>query len=231
MPLGLIARYAPQYTTAHYIAKLNGTTHTSPQHDPCNDLLWTVDDVVRMKNNNKLSIPGIGITLYLGNQHESALLAQTAQVINRAHQEGFVTIVWIYARGSGQAHIDESQFSADAAGVGVSLGADFIKIKVPASIQSAASLHALKIASAAAGNSKILCAGGEKVDHELYLRALAEQLQQGDTAGTATGRNIFQLSLPESIALTHAIAALVYENSDYKAALEIYHAHLAKKLT
>ena len=54
-----------------------------------------------------------------------------------------------------------------------------------------------------------------------YLAQLYDQIHSGDTAGTATGRNIFQRSLSEAIALTQAIAAVVYENVDVKTSLTL----------
>ena len=52
--LGLIARYAKQYPHVAYIAKLNGKTPlvSTEQQDPHSPLLWTVDDVITIKNEN-----------------------------------------------------------------------------------------------------------------------------------------------------------------------------------
>ncbi len=225
--LGLIARYAKQYPNIPYIIKMNATTHINTQ----SSLLWSVEDVIRFKNNNnKLSIPGVGISVYLGNEYESKHLAQAAQAINHAHSNGLVTIVWIYFRGKDITQENNPDLIAGAAGIGLSLGADFIKIKQPAATDFFTSTQSLKIVSAAAGNSKILCAGGEKIEQEKYLCTLYDLIHNGDAAGTATGRNIFQLSLPESIALTHAISAIVYQNSDYTKAFSIYQTMREKKL-
>jgi DhnA family fructose-bisphosphate aldolase class Ia len=229
--LGLIARYAKQYSTINYIIKMNATTHIDYAHqqDLQSLLLCSIDEIITFKNNNNsLKIAGIGITIYLGNQYESQLISQAAHVINKAHQEGLVTITWIYMRGKNIIQENNPELIAGAAGLGVSLGTDFIKIKAPAKTETITSSESLKIACAAAGNSKIICAGGEKTDYETYLKNLYDQIHSGDTAGTATGRNIFQLSLPEAIALTHAISAIVYKNTDYKTGLAAYHAALEK---
>lgn len=172
---------------------------------------------------------GIGITIYLGNEYESDHLSQAAQAINYAHSEGLVTIVWIYFRGKAITQENDPHLIAGAAGVAVSLGADFAKIKPPAGNAITKSAQALKIATAAAGNTKLICSGGEKMNISTYLEELYYQINVGDSAGTATGRNIFQLPLPESIALTHAISAIVYHNADYKSALSLYHELLTKK--
>lgn len=222
--LGLLARYAKQYTNVNYIAKLNGTTHLIPtkQQDPKSALLWTVDDVINFHhNNNKVMIAGVGITVYLGSEYEAEHLAQAARTITHAHNEGLVTIVWMYPRGKAIEAETNPHLIAGAAGVALSLGADFAKIKSPARTEILSSSASLKIACAAAGNTKIVCSGGAMVESQAYLTQLYDQIHNGDTAGTATGRNIFQRSLTESIALTNAIAGIVYDNIDLKTSISL----------
>ncbi len=80
----------------------------------------------------------------------------------------------------------------------------------------------LKIASHAAGNTKVICAGGTAKPTETFLKELYEQIYFGQTSGTATGRNIFQRSLSDANAFTKAISAIVYDNKNYEEALNIY---------
>jgi DhnA family fructose-bisphosphate aldolase class Ia len=229
--MGLIARYAKQYPDIPYIAKLNATTNIiqSEQQDPISRLLWSIDDVINLRDNNKLLIPGVGITLYLGSEYESEHLAQTSHMITQAHAHGLVTIVWIYPRGKAITHENNPNLIAGAAGVAVSLGADFVKIKPPTSTEILTSSQTLKIACAAAGNTKIICSGGKKIDAIDYLTELYNQIHDGDAAGTATGRNIFQRSLSEGIALTHAISAIVYDNVDLKTSIALFNEEIAQK--
>ena len=219
--LGLLARYAKQYQNILYIAKLNATTNlvTREQRDPQSNLLWTVDDVITLKDENKLMITGIGITIYLGSEYEAEQLAQAAQAIRQAHQQGLVTIVWMYPRGKAIHQEDNPQLIAGAAGVALSLGADFVKIKPPAVTEMLPSAESLKIVSAAAGNTKVICSGGKLREPQEFLAQLYDNIHIGDTAGVAIGRNIFQRSLTESIALTHAISSIVYDNADLKTSI------------
>lgn len=221
--LGLLARYAKQYPQVNYIAKLNATTHlvSSEQQDPRSSLLWTVDDVVHVKDTNKLMITGVGITVYLGSEHETEQLAQAAHVIHEAHKQGLVAIIWMYPRGKAICQENNSHLIAGAVGVALSLGADFVKIKTPAPTDGATSVQSLKIACAAAGNTKIICSGGELQNQQEFLTQLYDQIHHGDTVGTATGRNVFQRSLNEAIALTNAISAIVYDNADLKTSLSL----------
>jgi|SRR4030095_2779879 len=229
--MGLIARYAKQYPDIPYIAKLNATTNIIPseQQDPISRLLWSIDDVINVRDNNKLLIPGVGITLYLGSEYESEHLAQTSHMITQAHAQGLVTIVWIYPRGKAISHENNPNLIAGAAGVAVSLGADFVKIKPPTNTEILTNSQTLKIACAAAGNTKIICSGGKKIESTEYLTELYNQIHDGDAAGTATGRNIFQRSLSEAIALTHAISAIVYDNVDLKTSIALFNEEIAQK--
>ena len=222
--LGLLARYAKQYQHINYIVKLNAKTNLIPlsQQDPRSALLWTVDDVINFKqNNNKLMIAGIGITVYPGSEYESEQLAHAAQMIAHAHSEGLVTIVWMYPRGKALEDENSSHLIAGAAGIAASLGADFVKIKMPSATQVLTPYQNLKIICAAAGNTKVICSGGEKIEPQEYLAQLYDHIHEGDTAGTATGRNIFQHSLTQSIALTRAIAGIVYNNMDLKTSISL----------
>lgn len=219
--LGLIARYAQQYPHIHYIAKLNAKTPlvSVEQQDPHSALLWTVDDVIALQEQKKIMFAGIGITLYLGSEYESKQLHQTAQTILQAHQQGLVTIVWIYPRGKAICQEDNPNLIAGAAGVAVSLGADFVKLKMPMTPDASMQAQCLKIASAAAGNTKIIYSGGSLIDSKELLTQLYNHIHTGDSAGAAIGRNIFQRSLSESVALTQAIASIIYDNADLKMAI------------
>ncbi|HSW73866.1 MAG TPA: aldolase [Candidatus Limnocylindria bacterium] len=234
---GLLARYGSNYPNVNYIVKLNGKTDIiQPQkpsawwsgpsyaqiakthallQDPVSTQLWSVQDVVNLKQESGLPIRGVGFTIYLGSVHEQTMLAQAAQIIYQAHQHGLVTIIWIYPRGIAVKDDQEQHLLAGAAGVAASLGADFVKIKQPRTADD------LAIACAAAGNTKVLCAGGQTIKPEELLRHIANNLQAG-AAGCAVGRNIFQKNQSDAIALTQALAALVYQNMSVEQALAHY---------
>ena len=224
--LGLIARYGTQYPEIPYIAKLNGKTDLiSLEHqDPFSKQWWDVDDVLNVKKSG-INICGVGLTIYLGSIHESDMMTQAAQTITQAHANGLIAIVWVYIRGK---HINDTDpaLCAGAAGVAASLDADFVKIKPPHNTNDLTASQWLAIASAAAGNTQVICAGGERTKPEEYLATLHDQLIHGKTHGCAVGRNIFQRSLPEALALTHAINALVYHQASLDDAQSIYRNHL-----
>lgn len=219
--LGLIARYGLLYPKIPYIAKLNGKTDLLTQQDPFSQQLWHIQDVMRLKDAG-LNIPGVGYTIYLGSSYEAAMLSQAASIISQAHEQGLITILWIYVRGTSITDELDPTLAAGAAGLAASLGSDFVKIKPPHDAHNKTSTQWLSIARAAAGNTKIICAGGDRVAPETFFNTLYEQLNVGGIAGSATGRNIFQHSLADAVAMTRAISAMVYNKKNAEQALKLY---------
>ncbi len=218
--LGLIARYAKCYPDVNYIIKLNGKTNLVSQMDPMSKMLWSVDDVIQFKKTSNLSIRGIGITLYLGSEFESSMLQAAAQSIFNAHQHGLIAILWCYMRGKEIAHKQSPELSAGAAGIAASLGSDFVKIKPPKPSKDFTYKEALELTCNAAGNTHVICAGGEKISPRQLLEDIYAQLSAG-TAGCAIGRNIFQRSPEEAASLIGALSALIHDNSSIATALEL----------
>jgi fructose-bisphosphate aldolase / 6-deoxy-5-ketofructose 1-phosphate synthase len=209
---GLITRYAQQFPTVNYIAKLNGKTNLIPlqQQDPFSQLLWYVEDVVEAKQHNNLNIRGIGFTLYLGSKYEPDMLTQASQAIYHAHQFGLVAILWVYPRGTNVTNEKDANLIAGAAGVAACLGADFVKLNVPDGKDSITRAQALRQAVVAAGDTKVICAGGPKTDRTTMLQEVRDLMTIAGTAGCAIGRNIYQQSAADAIVTTQALADIVF---------------------
>lgn len=210
--IGLIERYGNQYPNINYIAKINAKTNLIPQTsaDPDSTLLWDVHDMVHLAQLSKLKIRGIGLTVYLGSTFEKEMLHEAAQQIFEAHLHGLIAILWMYPRGKAIQDDRDPQLLAGAAGIANALGADFVKIKPPHETSESHKYQNLTQIVAAAGNTKVICAGGEQVPEKQLLEEISGQLHQGGTAGCAIGRNIFQRSEKNAIELAKKIAELVY---------------------
>ena len=217
---GLAARYGRKYPTLNYIIKLNGKTDCIPtsEQDPFSAQLWTVEQALALKTNAHINVCGVGYTLYLGSEFESQMLQDAANVIYQAHQAGLIAILWIYPRGKYIKDDIAPHLVAGAAGIAASLGADFVKLKAPHNVDD------LAIAVKAAGNTQVICSGGQSKEPALFLQELYNQIHNGQAAGSATGRNIFQKPLPEAIAFTKAIGAIVLYNQKVESALSLYNA-------
>lgn len=221
---GLLARYGAKYKNVNYCVKINGKTNLvhADQRDPMTASLMSVDDLIRFKKESGLNITSVGCTVYLGSEYETQMLEQASRMIFQAHQHGLIAIVWMYPRGKAIKNDEDYQLTAGATGMAAVLGADFVKIKPPMISDEKTSAQLLAIATEAAGNTKVICSGGSRKGVDQLLNELHDQITIGNTQGSATGRNIFQRSLREAVALTHAIAAIVLDKKTVDEALMIY---------
>lgn len=219
--LGLIARYGKDYANVPYMIKLNSKTNLvkTDQAESISRQWIDVEQVVEMKRNSGLNIVGVGYTVYVGSEYESIMYHQAAQAIYKAHQHGLFATLWMYPRGKAVPHEKTPHIIAGAAGVGACLGADFVKVNYPDSENPA---EDLKEAVAAAGRTKLICAGGSTLGPEEYLRMLHDQITISGAQGTALGRNIHQRPLNEAVKLSKAVKAVIVDNVSYEEAVEIY---------
>jgi DhnA family fructose-bisphosphate aldolase class Ia len=84
------------------------------------------------------------------------------------------------------------------------------------------SKEVFKEAILAAGNTKVLCAGGESVDVRAFLQRIHDQINVSGAAGNATGRNIHQKSLREAVRMCNAIYAITIKGKGIEEAMGIY---------
>jgi fructose-bisphosphate aldolase / 6-deoxy-5-ketofructose 1-phosphate synthase len=156
--LGLIARYGMDYSNVPYLVKLNSKTNLvkTAQADPCS-LQWIdVRQVVDFKESSGLEILGVGYTIYLGSEHEGAMLREAAQLVFQAHQAGLVTVLWIYPRGKAVKDEKDPHLIAGAAGVAATLGSDFVKVNYPQKTGQDSALIFLE-SVLAAGRTRVVC--------------------------------------------------------------------------
>jgi fructose-bisphosphate aldolase/6-deoxy-5-ketofructose 1-phosphate synthase len=221
--LGLIARYGRDYPDVPYLVKLNSRTNlvATSQRDPVSSGLHHVRQVVDLRDRTGLSILGVGYTVYLGSEYEALMLHQAAQAVYQAHQEGLVTVLWMYPRGRAVKDERDPHLIAGAAGVAAALGSDFAKVNPPKG-GVAVDATLLREAVAAAGRTGVVCAGGSQASVPEFLQQLHDQIHLGGTVGNATGRNIHQRSLDEAVRFCNAIAAITLDGASVDEAMRIY---------
>lgn len=202
--LGLISRYGQNYKKISYIVKLNGKSNLVKTQDPLSQALWTVDDVCEFKQNSGLNILGIGYTIYLGSEYENIMVKEAAQIINDAHQNGMLAVIWIYPRGKNVKNEKSIDILAGAAGLGLCLGADFVKLNYPFG-SLAKDAEKYKSVVKAAGNTGIICSGGSKVSETEFLKRIKNQIVISGARGAAIGRNLHQNDLKTAISLAKKI--------------------------
>lgn len=216
---GLIAKYGRDYPHVPYIVKLNGKTNLR-RGEPFSHQLWSVAQAVDLERFGHLSVVGVGYTIYPGSEFEAEMLYQAAQIVADAHRVGYLAVFWMYPRGKAVRDELDSHLVAGAAGVGCSLGADFVKVNYPRARGKQAPKAAFREAIRAAGRTGVICAGGRQQGARAFLKLVHEQLEAG-ARGAATGRNLHQRPLAEAARLTDALAAMVYEGHPHSFALEV----------
>ncbi|MDP2401094.1 MAG: aldolase, partial [Actinomycetota bacterium] len=164
---GLVAQYAADYPDINYLVKMNSKTHlvktsqdpAKHQDDPYSPQLYDIQTVLDLRDNG-VNVVGIGYTIYIGSEYESQMMMEAAQLIADAHLSGLLVVLWMYPRGKAVADEKDAHLIAGAAGVAVSIGADFVKVNPPKGTDAASSAELLKEASLAAGRTGLVCAGG-----------------------------------------------------------------------
>ncbi len=220
---GLVAQYAADYPDINYLVKINSKTHLvkTSQDDPYSPQLYDIQTAIDLRDNG-VNVVGLGYTIYIGSEYESQMMAEAGQLIADAHSVGMLVVLWLYPRGKAVANEKDAHLIAGAAGVAVSLGADFVKVNPPKGTDAASSAELLKEASLASGRTGLVCAGGSTVDAKTFLTQLWEQIHVGGATGNATGRNIHQRPLDEAVRLTKAISAITLGDASADEALEVF---------
>jgi len=212
---GLASWYGSHYRRLPYIIKLNGKTNLLPG-DPVSYCSASVSQAVELAKQGGFRLAGIGYTIFLGSQYEGQMMSTAAEIIRQAHSQGLVAIIWIYPKGVNIKNENNVEIIAGAAGVAVSLGADFVKVKAPRPLTSKNIQRIVQ----AAGYTKVIFAGGSSCLADQFFQDVAKQLSAG-AAGVAIGRNIHQRSVTEAKGWLRGLAAMVYEGKAAEQALRL----------
>lgn len=226
--VGLMAKYGRDYPNIPYLIKINSKTHlmTEKYQDPFSNRWLPMDLIQEFREQSGLNIVGVGYTVYIGSSYEAEMFGQAARIIYKAHQQGMISVIWMYPRGKAVNDRDEKNdihLLAGGAGVGLTLGADFIKINYPYnSKKKKETAEKFREVTTAAGRTKVICVGGSKKSPKSYLESLYDQINIAGSGGNATGRNIYQRPLEEAIRMANAISAISLYNYSPKDAYDIF---------
>lgn len=221
--MGMINMYGADHPDVSYLAKLNSKTNAvkGKTMDPFSTRWLNVQDVVDVAENSGLKIPAIGYTVYVGSTFEHEMLQQAARLINDAHRNGLLSVLWIYPRGKDIADEKDPHLIAGATGVALCLGSDFVKVNYPKA-EGKESPEIFKEAVVAAGRTRVVCAGGSSTDSRQFLQQLHDQIHVSGAQGNATGRNIHQKPHDEAVRMCNAISAITLAGMSVDEAFAIY---------
>ncbi|GAA4376050.1 class I fructose-bisphosphate aldolase [Hymenobacter koreensis] len=180
-----------------------------------------------------LGATAVGATIYFGSEESSRQIQEVAQAFERAHELGMATVLWCYTRNNAFKTSDKDyHVSADLTGqanhLGVTIGADIIKQKLPennggfstlkfgkthkAMYESLSSdnpidLTRYQVANCYMGRIGLINSGGESkgaTDREEAVRTAIINKRAGGQ-GLISGRKAFQRPFAEGVDLLNAI--------------------------
>jgi fructose-bisphosphate aldolase, class I len=219
-PLGFLEAGAAEFAgQIPLILKLNNSD-TLSKGEPCSAVTGSVDDALR------LGCVAIGYTIYPGSEHRNRMYEDLRELTLEAKAKGLAVVVWSYPRGSGLSKEGETaiDIAAYAAQIACQLGAHIVKIKPPtAHIEQAEAKKAIEkakipiatladrvrycVQASFAGRRVVIFSGGVAKGTEEVLQEIRD-LHAGGSFGSIVGRNAFQRSHDEGVALLKQIIGI-----------------------
>lgn len=150
----------------------------------------------------ELGTSAIGYTIYPGSKDEHIMFEQAGIVQELCRQHSLPFLLWVYPKSTDE-NFEERDITsiAHAANIGMHLGADAIKIKLPKFEDSMSEDNKLNILSQIISfgkPAKILFAGGVKEDEASFL-SNCRLLRAAGADGMIVGRNLFTAKNPFEI--------------------------------
>jgi class I fructose-bisphosphate aldolase len=221
--LGLAEKYGPKFAgKIPIVLKINGKTRIPPGNEPVSPMTGSVEDAVR------IGADAVGYTLYVGSPNQYTDFNQFRKVKKDAERYGMPIIVWAYPRGEA---VDakggrDSLYAIDyAARVANELGADVVKLNVPATSAKSRSMQpppydtlnlsteemVAKVVRSAGKTLAIFSGGGMVTDEEVIERA--KICMENGASGLVFGRNIWQRDWDEALRMIKALKDIILSAS------------------
>ncbi len=178
----------------------------------------------------------VGATIYFGSNESSRQIVEIAQAFARAHELGMATILWCYIRNNAFKSDKDYHVSADLTGqanhLGVTLGADIIKQKLPENNGGFKSLNMgsssygkldermytelssghpidlcrYQVANCYMGRIGLINSGGPSGNNDMAEAITTAVInKRAGGMGLISGRKAFQRPMNEGVALLNAI--------------------------
>lgn len=181
-----------------------------------------------------LGAAGVGATIYFGSDQSTRQLQEVASAFETAHQLGMFTVLWCYLRNpgfkvDGVDHHTSADLTAQANHLGVTIGADIIKQKLPTvnggynalagygktsklvyeqlTTDHPIDLCRWQVVNCYSGRIGLINSGGESKGAGDLAEAVRTAVinKRAGGQGLISGRKAFQRPMPEGIELLQAI--------------------------
>jgi fructose-bisphosphate aldolase, class I len=193
--------------------------------------------VVRAKEMGAL---GVGATIYFGSPESTRQITEVSEAFEKAHQLGLFTVLWCYLRNSsfkkdGVDYHNAADLTGQANHLGVTIGADIVKQKLPTcnggfkALNTGTSSYGkldermytelcsdhpidlcrYQVANGYMGRIGLINSGGESGKNDLQSAvATAVINKRAGGTGLISGRKAFQKSRKEGIEILNAIQSV-----------------------
>jgi class I fructose-bisphosphate aldolase len=216
--VGLADKYMGEFAgRVPLILKLNGKTNIPSDDEATSPLFASVEDAVR------LGADAVGYTFYVGSPRQDEELRQYHQVRADCERLGMPIVMWAYPRGravearGGKGTVYAIDY---AARIAEELGADVVKLHEPQepndrcpepyrSLREDLPTRTARVVRSA-GRSAVIFSGGTREDEATLLSKTRLYLQAG-ASGLVFGRNMWQRSFEEALALTQRVHEILAE--------------------
>jgi fructose-bisphosphate aldolase, class I len=226
-PLGMIEAGADTFAgQVPTILKVNSANSLMPAESPKDQAITAaVDDALR------LGCSAIGFTIYPGSGAGLDMFEEVAAMREEAAAKGIATVIWSYPRGEalskeGETAMDVAAYAAQIAAL---LGAHIIKVKLSTDhleqgeAKKVYDKHGIDIGSQAArvrhcmqaafnGRRIVVFSGGAQKGEDAVFDD-ARAIRDGGGNGSIIGRNTFQRSREDAIAMLDRLVA-IYKGKD-----------------
>lgn len=211
-PIGFIESIAAEYAgRLPLILKVNDSDSLGGPSEPHSALTSSVEDALR------LGCSAIGFTIYPGSGHRNEMYGEIRELICEARAAGLPSVIWSYPRGGGLSKEGETALDvvAYAAHIACQLGAHIVKVKPPtAHVEQDAARKFYEdvpkdsladrirhvVQSSFNGKRIVIFSGGPAKGTDAVLEEL-RQIAAGGGYGTIMGRNSFQRSREDGVAI------------------------------
>ena len=187
-----------------------------------------------------LGAVAVGATIYFGSEESSRQIGEVSEAFAHAHDLGLATILWCYLRNPGfKADGTDYHAAADLTGqanhLGVTIGADIIKQKLPelnggytalkfgkthAKVyEELTSDHPIdlvryQVANCYMGRMGLINSGGASGDNDFAEAARTAVInKRGGGTGLISGRKAFQRPMKEGVQLLNTIQDVYLDDS------------------
>jgi len=163
-----------------------------------------------IKDAIRLNVAGVGLSVFIGTEHERQTLLSLAELVNQGEEYG-IPVMAITAVGR-ELEKRDARFLSLCCRICAEIGAHMVKTYYCEDFEKVTESCPVPI----------VIAGGPKLATELDVLDMAYNAIQRGAVGVDMGRNIWQSDYP--VAMIRAIRAIVHEGYTPKQALDLFRA-------